>query len=178
MEKTIASLFIAMIASVMAIPFAYFAGRTGAEHSLRASIENRLEQAQAEQDAALAALRREVAKAALGVIPGQRGSTRSPNQKRPAPTWSLGPAEGAETQVDGSAPLVAVDSFENLDVGITYEQTVNRLGREGTRTMSMVDTSGEKTEQYHWAWLNDDGTIGKVDISFVDGRLQDKAYRG
>ena len=75
---------------------------------------------------------------------------------------------------------LAIDfaTYDAIAVGAAYERVVERLGREGLRTLSIVDQNGTVTEQFVWEWIKADGSLGKIDLSFLDGTLEGKSYKG
>ena len=75
-------------------------------------------------------------------------------------------------------PEITFDSFDALAIDTRYEIVVKTFGREGVLKLSMVDERGVVTEQYVWEWTAADGGLGKIDLFFVDGILEDKSYKG
>ena len=168
MEKTTGALMVAMVISVMGIPIAYFAGQSSVEATLAAELERtRLEQVDL-----LSELRQQLSEVALEQerMGGAAGPTAAANQHDgPANP----PAEGVREN-----PAIDFATYEAIAVGAAYERVVEQLGREGARTLSIVDQNGTVTEQFVWDWIKPDGSRGKIDLSFLDGTLQDKSYKG
>ena len=173
MEKTTGALMIAMVISVMGIPIAYLAG----QRSVEATLETELERTRSEQADLLSEMREQLSEVALkqeriggAAGPAPSGATAAAHQHvRPANP----PAE--EVRKD-----LAIDfaTYEAIAIGAAYERVVERLGREGSRTLSIVDQNGTVTEQFVWEWMKPDGSRGKIDLSFLDGTLEDKSYKG
>lgn len=178
MDKTVAALMVAMVASVMAIPLAYLAGRGNAEASLSAVVEEELARSRSVQEGQFAAIRQDLAEASLE-------QERTANNTRQA-LWNAGIDVDEDLPSNGSAPTdeaapmpeITFESFEALAVDTRYEIVVKTFGREGVLKLSMVDESGVVTQQYVWEWTAADGGLGKIDLFFVDGILEDKSYKG
>ena len=77
-------------------------------------------------------------------------------------------------------PAVVGTTVDGISAAAISEikRVVERLGREGSKTLSIVDRNGTVTEQYVWEWIKADGSLGKIDLSFLDGTLEDKSYKG
>ncbi len=173
MEKTTGALMVAMVISVMGIPIAYFAGQRSVEATLAAELTH----TRSEQEDLITEMRQKLTEVALrqelistGAARGRIGAgvaAAQPRQERQRPA-------GVGKAVD---PAIDFAVFESLAVGASYERIVDKLGREGTRTLSIVGQDGTVTEQYVWDWIKPDGTLGKIDLSFFEGELQDKVYK-
>ena len=172
MEKSVAALMIAMVVSVMGIPLAYLAGQGSAQ----AALKEELAQSRVNQERAIAAMQVELAQIELR----QEGMGNVSAPKGAGKPQIGGTVVRTQQQDDRTAPAVAIEftTFESLAIGTDYEQIVKTLGREGTRTLSIVDQSGAVTEQFVWDWTNADGSRGKIDLAFFGGKLQDKSYKG
>ncbi len=173
MEKSTGALMIAMVISVMGIPIAYFAG----QRSVEATLAAELTRTQSEQEHLIAEMRQKLTEVTLTqeligtrVDQGRIGAGVVSAQ----PLRERQPPAGA-----GKAPNPAIDAamFQSLAVGAPYQEIVDRLGREGTRTLNIVGQDGTVTEQYVWNWKKPDGTPGKIDLSFFQGKLQGKSYK-
>lgn len=164
MEKSTGALMVAMVISVMGIPIAYFAG----QRSVEATLAAELTRTRSKQEDLIAEMRQKLIELELRQeLIGAGAAAKQPFQGRQRPTGV------------SQAPNPAIDfeMFETLAVGATYERIAEKLGREGTRTLSIVGQDGTVTAQYVWEWTNPDGTPGNIDLSFFDGKLQGKAYR-
>ncbi len=174
MEKTTGALMVAMVISVMGIPIAYFAGQSSVEASLAAELER----ARSEQVDLLSEMREQLSEVALkqermggAADPAPSGATADADHRvRPA---NPPMAEGVRKNL-----AIEFATYEAIAVGTAYERVVEQLGREGSRTLSIVDQNGTVTEQFVWEWIKPDGSRGKIDLSFLDRTLQDKSYRG
>ena len=173
MEKTTGALMVAMVISVMGIPIAYLAG----QRSVEATLETELVRTRSEQADLLTEMREQLSEVVLkqermGGAPG------------PAPAGATAAASRRVRPANPPAADVLKDlaidfaTYDAIAVGIAYERVVERLGREGLRTLSIVDQNGTVTEQFVWEWIKADGSLGKIDLSFLDGTLQDKSYKG
>ncbi len=174
MEKTTGALMVAMVISVMGIPNAYFAG----QNSVEAALEAELARTRSEQVEFLSEMRDRfseiaVKPGAMGDVadPASRGVTAAADPRvRPA---NVRPAQDVQKNLE-----IDPATYDSFAIGVAYERVVERLGREGTRTLSIVDQNGTVTEQFVWEWTKADGSRGKIDLSFLDGTLQDKSYKG
>ena len=160
MEKSVAALMIAMVVSVMGIPLAYLAGQGSAQ----AALKEELVRSRSNQDEAIAAMKVELAELGRRQLGSESTTTRAgvprPQNEIPAPPASID-----------------FTIFEALTIGMDYEQIAKALGREGTRTLNIVDGDGAVTEQFVWDWINSKGKRGKIDLSFFRGELQEKNYK-
>ena len=174
MEKTTGALMVAMVISVMGIPIAYFAG----QRSVEAALQAELARTRSEQVEFLSEMRDQFSEVAVKQVnmggvadPASGGATAAADQRvRPANTRA---AEDARKNL-------AIDfaTYEAIAIGAAYERVVEQLGREGSRTLSIVDQNGTVTEQFVWEWMKPDGSRGKIDLSFLDHTLRDKSYKG
>ncbi len=170
MEKTTGALMVAMVISVMGIPIAYFAG----QQSVEATLEAELSRTRSEQVEFLTEMREQLSQDALERE--QVGRT-APSGAAAAANEHVGQANRPAEDVPKN-PEIDFATYESIAVGTAYERVVAQLGREGTRTLSIVDQNGTVTEQFVWEWIKPDGSRGKIDFSFLDGTLQDKSYKG
>jgi len=178
MDKTVAALMVAMVASVMAIPLAYLAGKGSAESSISAAVEDELARTRSAQEGQLAALRQELAETTLE-------QERASNSTREA-LWKAGISVEPESTDDGAgnAPVstpvsqITFEVFDGFAIGTSYEQIAKAVGSSGELKLNIQDEDGSSTRQFAWEWTADDGTPGKMELFFVDGLLQDKSYKG
>lgn len=172
MDKSVAALMIAMVVSVMGIPLAYLAGQGSAQ----AALKEELAQSRVSQEKAIAAMQIELAEIELR----QQGMGNVAAPKAAGKPLIVGTVARTGPQSDRAAPGTAIEFeiFKGLAIGTDYEGIVKALGREGTRTLSIVDKRGAVTEQFVWDWTKADGSRGKIDLSFFGGKLQDKSYKG
>ncbi len=174
MEKTTGALMVAMVISVMGIPIAYFVG----QQSVEATLEAELSRTRSEQVEFLTEMREQLTEDALKRE--RIGGTG--NAASPGATAAAGRRvdSAIRPRAEDAPEILAIDfaAYDAIAVGTAYEQVVEQLGREGTRTLSIVDQNGTVTEQFIWEWIKPDGSRGKIDLSFLDGTLQDKAYKG
>ncbi len=172
MEKTTGAVMVAMVISVMGIPIAYFAG----QRSVEAALEAELARTRSEQVEFLTEMREHFPELAVkqvhmdGAADSASGDVAAHERVEPARPRAL----------ENVRKNLAIDfaTYESIAVGTAYERVVERLGREGSKTLSIVDQNGTVTEQYVWEWIKADGSLGKIDLSFLDGTLEDKAYKG
>jgi hypothetical protein len=75
------------------------------------------------------------------------------------------------------APPIPVDAFDATAMGTTYEEVVKQFGRDGVATLTLEDGEGSITTQYVWDWQEADGTQRRINLEFVDGRLNDKTFK-
>lgn len=174
MEKTTGALMVAMVISVMGIPIAYFAG----QRSVEATLAAELTRTQSEQESLIAEVHQKLTEVALRLELIGAGAAQSPIGAGVAATQPLQEWQRPTELSKAPDPVIDFAIFESLAVGATYERIVDRLGREGARTLSIVGQDGTVTEQYVWDWIKPDGTPGKIDLSFFGGKLQDKIYKG
>lgn len=167
---------VAMVASVMAIPLAYIAGKGNADTTLSAAVEEELIRSRAEREAELASIRQDIAEASLEQARAENNTQRA--------LWKAGinfdedtPSDDASTQGEAQS-AITFEAFEALELDTSYQAIVKAFGREGSMKLSMEDNTGSITQQFVWKWIAADGTPGKVDLSFVNGKLSDKSYRG
>jgi hypothetical protein len=73
----------------------------------------------------------------------------------------------------GSNPVVTMDKFNKIQSGMSYQQVVNIIGKQGEES-SRVDVSGYNTVLY--MWQNGDGT--NMNAMFQNDKLVSKAQFG
>jgi hypothetical protein len=174
MEKTLASLMITLVVSVMGIPIAYLVGQRSAQHALRDQYQSELERTRSEHREEIAAIRSEM-------LESIRSQARNDQATRDALT-SAGirmpkPAATEALPSEGVPPPIPVETFEAAALGATYDEVVRTFGREGVATLTLEDGAGQVTTQYVWDWRANDGTQGRINLEFVDGRLNDKTFK-
>ena len=160
MEKSVAALMIAMVVSVMGIPLAYLAGQGSAQ----AALKEELERSRSNQDEAIATMKAELAEMERRQLGSDSTTTRAAEPR-------------SQNEIPAPPGAIEFTIFEALTIGMDYEQIAKVLGRNGTRTLNIVDEDGAVTEQFVWDWINPKGKRGKIDLSFYRGKLQEKNYK-
>lgn len=69
---------------------------------------------------------------------------------------------------------ITMAAYNQLKSGMSYEQAVDVLGRQGVE-VSSSDVAGYRTVMYIWT---NDGTIGNMNAMFQNGKLVQKAQFG
>jgi hypothetical protein len=202
MQRTLASLLVALAASVLAIAAAYIVGQRSAEFRLREDVARSEERQRAMVDE----LRRELAPRTPGEpsMPVTRVAaplaTPEPVQSAPEPEPAPvkepeqvnSEAPPAEAVVPEAASVQAVvtqtpsdavvenpisrEQFDAVGLGASYADAVTKLGRDGRIAMTMNDASGSQTTQYVWQWSGASGESGRILMRFEDGKLKDKKF--
>lgn len=162
LDSTKVSLLVALAVAVMSIPIAYMMGERSTTDQVKELIRDELPRLRASEPG-------------LGV--GEE-LTESEDVGEVSDSSQQGEKEvEGETAraVDTEGP-VSVETYRQLRTGMSYEEVVGVLGRPGVQMMSMVDRDGTRTVSFEWAW--DDGfqTPGRVTVSFVNGKLDDRSY--
>jgi hypothetical protein len=185
MEKTVASLLLTLVISVLGIPAAYLLGQRSAEQHYREEIS----QLRDEQRALVASLRSDVRATPPVTTPvepahvhagfDEPARTESPDretlaQAEPAavePTPNAPPPPTAEI----AGPPIPEAAFDAAMPGTPYDHVVREFGREGEPMMTLEDGAGTITTQFVWQWRDADGTPNWIRMRFVDGLLIDKS---
>lgn len=70
---------------------------------------------------------------------------------------------------------VTLDNFQKIENGMTYEEVVEILGKEG-ELLSEAGSGQYKTEMYQWEAEN--GFGANMNVTFQNGKVQSKAQAG
>jgi hypothetical protein len=176
MEKTLATLLVTLVVSVMGIPVAYLMGQRSAQESLHGHYREELDRTRAEQNELIASMRSEL-------TAQSREQARTEQATREALSNAgirvPGPAAQpiADDETEPAAPPIPEETFAEATLGSRYEDIVARFGRDGAPVLTLADQSGTVTTQYVWDWLETDGTRGRIHMEFVDGLLSDKTFK-
>ncbi len=182
MEKTIVSLFLTLVISVLGIPAAYLVGQHSAEARHREDIARMRE----EQRHLVAAIRGEIQPLAAPEFVAHTepahsipASIEEPARETVAravtPIPIVEPAAPAAAAPEASSPPIPEAAFEAAAIGTPYDQVVRDFGREGEPMMTLEDGHGSITTQYAWDWRDPDGSPNRIRMRFVDGRLIEKS---
>ncbi len=71
---------------------------------------------------------------------------------------------------------ISQETFMKLKDGMSYDEVVDALGREGENTLNMLEPDGSGTSAYVWKWTNNDDSQDRLNVTFVNLKLTDKHY--
>lgn len=103
----------------------------------------------------------------VGIVGGNRGSNS------PVPSSDVAPAAQAP-EPEKPKSQVTMANYNRLSTGMTYEQVVAILGKEGTE-LSSNDIAGYQTVMYQW---EGDSFASNMNAMFQNGKLMQKAQFG
>jgi hypothetical protein len=103
----------------------------------------------------------------VGIVGGNRGSNSSAPSNDAAPAAQAPIPEKPKSQV-------TMANYNRLSTGMSYEQVVAILGKEGTE-LSSNDIAGYQTVMYQW---EGDSFASNMNAMFQNGKLMQKAQFG
>lgn len=105
----------------------------------------------------------------VGIVGGNRGNS-------PDPGNASVPAAQTQAQKEPEKPnsKVTMANYNRLRTGMTYEQVVAILGKEGTE-LSSNDIAGYQTVMYQW---EGESFASNMNAMFQNGKLMQKAQFG
>ncbi len=71
---------------------------------------------------------------------------------------------------------ISQDTFMTLRDGMSYDEVVGILGRDGENTLNMLEPDGSGTSGFVWKWRNDDDSQDSLSATFVNLKLTDKHF--
>lgn len=92
------------------------------------------------------------------------------------PLEVLNTIQEPEPEPDPIDYSISQDRFMKLRDGMSYDDVVGILGREGENTLNMLEPDGSGTSAYVWNWRNEDGSEDRLSVTLVNLELTDKHY--
>ena len=180
MNKVSLILAVFLVAVLIALPLTYQSGKNAASTDLEAKYENLLTAMRQENTLALSKFEGELAQVKSD------WETRNVAFKSHLRETLLNTGvtledlnaelEVEKAEVDLVNTHISQDTYGLLKTGMSYNDVIDILGREGENTLNMMDTDGTGTSSYVWVWENDEETIDKITATFIDQKLSNKHY--
>lgn len=165
---------------LLALPMAYLSGKQAAVMDLDTKYQNSLADIRRENTLALSQF--DTALAQVSADWGVRNSAFESHLRETllntGVTLEILNTEPIVPDVDLVNTFISQDAYGLLKKGMSYNDVIDILGREGENTLNMMDTDGTGTSSYAWGWENDDESSDRLTVTFIDQKLSDKHYSG
>lgn len=179
MNKASVILAILLAVALMAMPIAYQSGKKTSSTELQAKYDGVLEEIRLEHVRALAEFEISLARVQMDWElrhAALQSSVREALLNTGVTLDILNTEQKPDAVPETVDMSVSQETYALLNVGMTYDDVVELLGREGKNTFSMMDADGIGTSSYVWSWKNDEDAEDRLTVTFVDLELSNKHY--
>jgi hypothetical protein len=168
-------MLIPIIIAAIGIPLAFTLGRGSANQSLQDQFDQALDELQTTHDVYLETMEEtlQAAKAEWNLKYEQH--QRLIREALLNTGISLEDLDAVPPPEDPNYP-VTQSTYETLKNGMSYDQVLQIIGREGENTFNMLDEDGIGMQTFTWRWLSDDAENETLIVTFENGVLSSKDY--
>lgn len=169
------SLVIPIVVAAICIPLAFTLGRGSAETSLQEEFDVALEELQATHDVYLETMEQTLQAARAEWELKHEQHSRMVREALLNTGISL---DELNAELPPEIPNFPIpqSTYELLRKGMSFDQVLEIVGREGENTFNMLDENGGGMQTFTWRWINEEEESETLIVTFEDGVLSSKDY--
>lgn len=166
-----------LVAAAAAIPIAYSMGRESATSELEDEFTNTINEIQATNDIYLQEMeeRLQTAMAEWDLKHEQHARRLREAMLNTGVPLEVLNAEIVEPEPDPNTPIPQ-STYEAIKKGMTYDEVLAMVGREGENSFNLVNEDGTGLKSYSWRWVSEDGEDEQLSVTFEGNLVADKHY--
>lgn len=179
MHKVSLTLAALLVVALVAVPISFQVGKDSTATDLETKYEGLMADMRLTNEQSLSAIREALSQSQLE---WERKHQELQSAVRESLLNTGVPLNILDIHIDPESAPVIVDTeitqdvYGALRVGMSYDEVLELVGREGENTLNMLEEDGSGISSYMWKWKNEEDGEERMTITFDGQKLSDKHY--